>query len=216
MDMENRIWRIWPVVCLSIAFFWGNAALAVDKIKYTRLSGEKARFFIDGRYSYLKIGQTGPEGVKLLSVTKDLAIIEYDGEVYAYEKGSSQGKPLETEIQLERNASGMFFTKGSVNGKPLDFMIDTGATGIVISEPQAKSLKIDYVNSKQVVVSTASKRNKAYMITLDSVWVEGIVVNNVMAFVTKGKFPEIALLGNSFLHRLNMVQSGNMMLLKKK
>jgi len=216
MDMKNRIWRILPAVCLSIPLFWGHAALAVDKIQYTRLSGEKARFFIDGRYSYLKIGQTGPEGIKLLSVTKDLAIIEYDGKVYAYEKGRSQGKPLETEIQLERNASGMFFTKGSINGKPLDFMIDTGATGIVLNQRQAKSLKIDYVNGDQVVISTASKRNKAYMVTLDSVWVEGIVVNNVMAFVIKGKFPEVALLGNSFLHRLNMVQSGNLMLLQRK
>ncbi len=214
--MKRQVRQVYLMLVLSLAMLWpAQASDAADEVMYRGLSGDKARFKINGRISYLEPDQTGPAGVKLVFADKNEAIIESDKGIYAYKKGDSQGKPLETTVHLRRK-QGMFFVRGSINGREIDFLVDTGATCILLNEKQAKRLGIKFRRGKKVDVSTASEKNKAYMITLDSVRVAGIVVNHVVALVQKGRYPEIALLGNTFLHCLDIFQNENMLVLQKK
>ncbi|MEQ8960201.1 MAG: retroviral-like aspartic protease family protein, partial [Coleofasciculus sp. C2-GNP5-27] len=63
------------------------------------------------------------------------------------------------------------------------------------------------------VVSTAAGRVQARRITLDRVSLGDIELNSVTAMVLEGDFPEVILLGNSFLSRIEMNNQGSVMVL---
>ena len=108
-------------------------------------------------------------------------------------------------------------TPGSINRQPVHFMVDTGATWVAMNSHEARRLGIDYrVNGNRSMVSTANGIVPVFLVNLDQVKVGDIVLSNVKGAVLEGSSPEQILLGNSFLNRVEMQRSGEMMLLKKK
>ena len=198
-----------------------NKVYAFDKIEVQGLFSNKVVLQVDTERHILKVGQTSPEGVKVISTNRQGAVLEIDGKQKQYNLGSS----ISTTFQQRKtkketifvNSGGMYLTHGSINGRSARFLVDTGASAIAMNVTQAKHLGILYDKiGTPAKVSTASGFVNAYRIRLKTVSVGGITETNVDALVIDGKHPGPILLGMSFLGRLSVEQSGNAMTLLQK
>ena len=190
-------------------------------VRVVGLFADRAVLLVEGEQHLLKVGQTSPEGVKLVSATSDHAILLIDGEqVSARLDGrvSAAKRPATAdEVQVWRNTTGMYTTVGSINGLPVSFLVDTGATQVAMNAAQARRLGIDYhVTGSPAEVTTASGVERAWLVMLDSVKVGDLEVRNVPAVVLEGAQPKVTLLGMSYLGRMEINNDGRLMTLKKR
>lgn len=188
------------------ALFSGKAVLVVD----------------GGKPRTLAVGQSTPEGVKLLSATSEAAVIEYNGQrqtlttghttrIGAAVSGGGSGQAL-----LTADARGHFIATGMINGMSVRFIVDTGASSVALSVPEAKRLGINYLAANPGRVSTANGLVTAYRVKLDNVRVGDITLNNVDGVVIDGAGLNIALLGMSFLNRTQMKRDGDTLTLVRR
>lgn len=195
--------------------------LAASSIEVQALFGGKAVVMIDGQRRTLSIGQTSPEGVKLVSADSKQAVLEVDGKAKSYKPGGaislSYAKPEHFEEQIYANDRGMFHSVGTINGRTVRFLVDTGATTVAMNKSQAKQLGVDYrMTGERVVVSTASENVKGYRVRLKSVSLGKIKLRNVEAMVIDGDHPGPILLGMSFLGKLKVENSGGVMKIRQR
>lgn len=198
-----------------------SLAGAVERVHVTALFEGKAMLEIDGKRRMLSVGQTSPEGVKLVSSNSASAVLEINGEQATYRLGSRVGgrytPPGESSVRILPDRVGMYRVQGEINGHPVRFLVDTGATLIAMNAGDARSMGIDYrLKGQPMVVNTASGQARAYRIKLDEVSVGNITVRNVEAAVVDGDSPDHVLLGMSFLGRLDLERSGSVMVLTQK
>ena len=86
---------------------------------------------------------------------------------------------------------------------------------IAIPASDADRLRIDYRKGRLSTTRTAGGPITVYLVTLDSVRVGGIELQNIEAIVIEHGLP-VALLGNSFLSRVNMRREGEAMTLTRR
>jgi len=106
-------------------------------------------------------------------------------------------------VVIERDARGHFAIEGVVDGRRVDFMVDTGASVIALTERDAGRLGYhpaarDWVGKAQ----TANGIVRTAPIRLDMVEVGGVIVRDVQAIVMPEEALSENLLGLSFLSRL--------------
>ncbi|MCK5480685.1 MAG: TIGR02281 family clan AA aspartic protease [Gammaproteobacteria bacterium] len=196
-------------------------AQAGTDVRVVGLFSERAVVVIDGRQQILRVGETTPEGVRLIAADSESAVFEIDGEeVSARLDGRVTARKRTAkakEFQISRNTSGMFTTVGSINGLTVSFLVDTGATRVSMNAAQANRLGIDFrVVGTPMMVTTASRMERAWGVTLDTVKVGELNLRNVGAVVLEGAQPAQTLLGMSYLGRLEMTNTGRLMTLRKK
>jgi aspartyl protease family protein len=196
-------------------------AAAIEKLEVQGLFSNKAVLMVDGVMRILKVGDTSPEGVKLVSVSKSGAELSLDGEQRHYSLGSTVStiftKRKTQQETIYINSGGMYLTFGSINGRSVRFLVDTGASAIAMNREQAKQLGIRYDKiGVPASVSTASGFTNAYRVRLKTVTVGKITESNVEAFVIDGNHPGPILLGMTFLGRLDIEHSGNALKLSQK
>ena len=68
----------------------------------------------------------------------------------------------------------------------------------------------------RVPIKTANATMTGYRISLDAVRVGDITLNNVEGIVLEGRYPEDALLGMSFLNRMQMRRDGDTLTLVRR
>ena len=200
------------LVCMIIA----SNVYAAPKINYRGMLYGKALIRINGRLVKLTPGQTSKNGVKLLSANSVSIVVLVEGKRYRYKRDSNKGAILAEaeEITLKRDpGSGGYWAKGRINGKDVTFLIDTGASYVALNKVQARELKIKRGN-KEIQMSTASGTETNYLVTLDTVSVGGIELQNIPAVISKHEFPPDPLLGMSFLKHLEINQEDEQMTLK--
>jgi aspartyl protease family protein len=213
----SRIFLLVIAVLATLAM----AAVAAPDIRVVGLFKDRAVIRIDGRQRILRIGETSPEGVRLLSADSESAVLEVDGREI---RGTLDGRvsarnrsPESQSVQIMRNSHGMYTTVGSINGLPVTFLVDTGATQVAMNAAAARRLGIDYrVVGVPAAVTTASQVERAWSVTLDSVKVGNILLKNVAGIVLEGSQPSRVLLGMSYLGRLEITNDGQLMTLHKK
>lgn len=217
--MSRRPISLYALLLLAITPSWLQAA---DKITLHALFKNKAIIMIDGARRVLSVGQTSPEGLKLLDTDtrEETARIEMNGRIDELRLGvvisaiTPQGSGGAT---LFADPSGHFYADGSINGVPVRFLVDTGATSIAMNSAVARRIGVDYMKrGRPGIASTASGMVRTYQVKLKRVKVGDIVLHNVEAGVLEGGFPHDVLLGMSFLGRLNMKREGNRMELRKR
>lgn len=213
-------------VCGKALAVWlclGSVNTHAAQIDVLGLFKDKAVVVIDGTRRVLTLTEVSPEGVKLLAVEPDYAVLEIAGKRAIHKLGQS-GSVSTTfnsaaviEERIARDRMGMYHSHGSINGSAVKFLVDTGATTIAINGSQARRLGIDFKKQgKPIPIHTASGNTVGYLITLDRVKVGGIELHNVEAAVLDGSEPSEALLGMSFLGRLEMHNEGGLLRLRKK
>lgn len=175
---------------------------------------------VDGKQYKLRTGETSPGGIKLISADSEQAVLEIAGRQEVYHLGShisaSFAAPEKAGAMI-RPANGMYHVSGFINRQPVDFLVDTGASYIALNANLARRLGINFrYEGEEGYSSTASGYARIYKLKLDSVQIGDIVLNNVDAAVLEGDFPTTALLGMSFLNRVNMKRDGELLVLEKK
>lgn len=195
------------------------AGYAVD-INVIGLFPGKAVVVIEGGpIRTLSVGQKTAEGVTLLSTDRESAIFEIGGQKKKLNIGQHRAGPASAQSSqsatLTADPRGHFVVEGQVNGGTVRFLVDTGATTIALSSADATRLGIDYRKGERGLVGTANGTATAYRVKLDTVQVGGIIANNVDAAVLDGNLP-MALLGMSFLNRMDMRREGQTMVLIKR
>ena len=204
----------------SLLLISGNI-LAVSRIEVQALFGGKAVVMIDDQRRTLSIGETSPEGVKLVSADSKQAVLEVDGQSKTYRPGGaislSYKKPAHHEEQIYADERGMFRSVGTINGRTVRFLVDTGATTVAMNKSQARQLGVDYrMTGERVVVSTASENVKGYRVRLKSVSLGKIKQKDVDAMVIDGNHPGPILLGMSFLDKLKVEKAGGVMKIRQR
>ena len=113
-------------------------------------------------------------------------------------------------LKLEADRQGHFKAEARVEGRTVDFMIDTGASLVVVRESDAARIGIRPVRADYTaVVSTANGKVKAAPARLDRVELGGITVYDVAALVMPDDALGMNLLGTSFLSRLKRYEYAN-------
>jgi aspartyl protease family protein len=214
----SRILRLLLVLWINLLSLTVQAG---TDVRVVGLFSERAVVVIEGRQHVLQVGQSTPEGVRLIAADSESAVFEIDGEeVVARLDGRVTARKRTAEVrefQISRNIVGMYTTVGSINGQTVSFLVDTGATRVAINAAEARRLGIDYrVVGTPVGVTTASGVERAWGVNLNTVKVGELELRNVGAVVLEGEQPAKALLGMSYLGRLEMTNTGRVMTLRKK
>jgi aspartyl protease family protein len=217
---DHRGVLITTLLCLALAAPFASRA-AEPSITANALFEGRAMLSIDGSPRMLKVGQTSPEGVRLVAASAREAVVEVAGREIRLEPGREPGGAFRSldlrEIPVSRNGRGEYRVVGSVNGRQVSFMVDTGANVVALSGADADRLGIDYKRRGEPTrVVTAAGPSAAWAITLDRVEVSGILVRNVQATVIEGAHPEPALLGMSWLQRVGLREESGVMYLRER
>ncbi len=193
------------------------ATLAVEKIVISGLFKDKAIVEIDGQRRMLQKDIPSPEGVILRQANSKFAVLEIDGKQKQYRLGSHIGANYAVAsdariVTIAPNAKNDYHVSGSINGFQVRFVVDTGATLVTLNKNVARRIGIPYrLEGQKRPFNTASGVDDFYVVTLKQVKVGEISLNNVQAAVSHNEFPQLVLLGNSFLSRVNMQRRGAIM-----
>ena len=206
------------LTALSLALACGAAGAA--QIGLIGVIGRKAAVLtVDGgEPKAVKVGQTW-SGITVIEVQHDNATIETEGKRHVLTLGAyyraAPAPASQASVVLTADGRGHFFAEGQVNGLPVRFLVDTGASMVVLPAADARRLGVDYVNAPKTRVQTAGGAISAYLVTLDRVRIGSIELNAIDGMVVEEGAP-VALLGMSFLNRLDMRRSGDSMTLVRR
>ena len=116
---------------------------------------------------------------------------------------------------VRASQDGHFHVEGRVDGRRIDFMVDTGATIIAISEREAARLGIHPARREYTAqINTANGIVRAARTRLNMVEIGGLIVRDVDAVVLPDDSLRQNLLGMSYLSRLRRfeIASGKLVL----
>ena len=211
------VWRVAAGLACALA----GAAAGAQTVSLGGSLGNNALLVIDGKPRHVAVGST-VQGVRLISVSGNDALVEVGGKRLALQLGAAQvnlgGVQSEgggKQIVLTAGTGGHFVTSGSINGKSVRFMVDTGATSIALGQDEAERIGLDYKSGQRGYSSTANGPVPVYRANLASVRIGDVMVYNVDAIVSPAPMPYV-LLGNSYLTRFQMRRENDRMTLDKR
>ena len=196
---------------------WLAAVLpaAAADVSFVGAIGDKAAILvIDGSAPRtVKVGQKfGP--VTLVAVERERAVVDIEGERRTLLRGQhyqSSASDRQSTV-LAADGRGHFIAEGAINNKPVRFVVDTGATVVALPASEAVRLGIDYRKGRPGSTRTAGGPVPVYRLVFDTVKVGSIELRAVEGLVIEQGL-DIALLGMSFLSRVEMKNEGQTMTL---
>jgi aspartyl protease family protein len=207
----------------ALLFLWLCGAAVAADVNLNGVVGTKALVVIDGgRPRLLAMGETSPEGVKIISVAGESAVIEMGGKRETLTLGQNArlaggSRPSDGKsVTLIADSQGHFVTIGAINGITVRVLVDTGASLISMSSTEARRLGIDYIAGQKAFTSTANGVVPTYRVKINEVRLGDVTLNNVDGMVHVGDNLPIVLLGMSFLNRMEMKRDGEKMVLTKR
>jgi len=208
------------IAAIALGLLVSTGAVALD-VSVVGLFPNKAVVQIEGgALRTIAIGQKARDDVTLLSVTRDSATFDIQGRrvelgvVSARRQARAAVEANYAEVQT--NDRGDLVADGEVNGKPIRFVVDTGATLITLSAREATRLGLEYQSGQKTMIATANGEVAAYRLKLATVRVGEMSVHDVDAVIAETSSLSVALLGMSFLNRVNMKREGTVMTLTKR
>ncbi len=117
-----------------------------------------------------------------------------------------------TEVVLERNRAGHYVVTGTINDKEVEFLLDTGATDVVIPARIAKEIGLPLGRPARAM--TANGPVTVYTTRIDDLRIGAIHLTDVPASINPAAQPGI-LLGMSALKQIEFVQRGNSLTLRQ-
>lgn len=104
-------------------------------------------------------------------------------------------------VSLKRGPDGHYSAEALINGERVRVLVDTGATGVAISQSVADRLGL--VSRDAINTHTANGNAVSYLVRLKTVQLGGVVAHDVAATISPG-LEGNALLGMSFLGRMDV------------
>src|SRR5271165_1933939 len=204
--------RIALLVC-GLGIATGVAAMDVNVVG---LFPNKAVVQIDGgALQTLAVGQKTAQGVTLVSVDRESATFDIDGQRMTLGLGHARMKASNAPaaVMVTADEHGEFATNGEVNGIAMRFTVDTGASLVALPAIEARRLGLDYRKGLPMLMNTANGTAAGYRVILDTVRLGEVTVHGVEAVVMDGDGLQVALLGMSFLRRMDIKREGEIMTL---
>lgn len=207
---------------LLLAVFAAATAQS-QSVTLSGMVGSKALVIVDGSAPKIVAAGESFNGVKVVSTQGDTAVLMIGGKRLNVRVGDAPASVGEqagsrssgSKIVLTVGDGGHFLAQGSINGKVAQFMVDTGATAVSMGVAEAKRIGLDYASGRPIRLSTANGQALGYLLTLNSVRIGDVEVQNVEAIVAPQAMPFV-LLGNSFLTRFSMRRDADQMVLEKR
>jgi aspartyl protease family protein len=203
---------------ISLLAFLAAPAFALEVTVVGLFPGKAVVQINGGAARTLTIGQKTAEGVTLVAVDREAATVDIEGRRRTLKLGQqhvSASAGTSPAVTLNADTRGHFVVEGQINGGAVRFIVDTGATLVSLSSADAQRLGIDYRRGVASFMGTASGVVAAWQVKLDTVRVGDITLNNVDAAVIDNPAMP-ALLGMSFLNRMDMRREGQMLTLTKR
>jgi aspartyl protease family protein len=206
---------------LACAALVSPFAAATDVALIGLMGGSAAVLAVGGgEPKTVKVGQKW-SGVTVVSVdrSQSQAVVEIDGKPRVLKIGqhyrAAVAPSSRQSVTLAADTRGHFVAEGAINGNPVRFLVDTGASTIALPASDAVRLGIDYRKGRRGFSSTANGVVPIYVLTLDTVRLGSIELTGVEAAVIEQGL-DIALLGMSFLNRVEMKRDGHVMTLTRR
>ena len=215
--MPGRLTRHFTLLALALCLVSADAA--AQDVGLAGVMGSKAMLMIDGgEPQAVAVGQS-LAGVKVISVQGDQAVVEIGGRkrplrVGQHAIGAAPADGSGTVVMTADN-QGHFYATGSVNGAAVRFLVDTGATMISLGASDARRIGLDFNRGQKGMTQTANGQTMVSKVKLDTVRIGDVTLHNVDALIHQTEMP-MALLGMSFLNRMEMQRDGSTMTLRKR
>lgn len=183
--------------------------------------GRKAVLVIDGGPPRtLSVGERTPEGVQLIEIRGETAVVDVQGRRKQIAMGQAAIRTIEAPlataaVNLIADSSGHHFANGSINNAAMRFIVDTGASMVSIGMSDARRAGVDYLKGVESRAMTASGPARVWRVRLDTVKVGDIALHGVDGLVHENDLPFI-LLGMSFLNRMDMQRVGDRLVMRKR
>ena len=208
------------------AAFWIVLLLAgplqAQTVALVGMLGGRALLIVDGAPPKSVASGEAYKGVRVLSTTGDVAMLDIGGKRHSLRVGDAPAHvggaadaPGGTRVVLSAGSGGHFLTQGQINGKSVPMVVDTGATLVSLSMEEAQRLGLNYQSGQRAQMSTANGLVSAWRIKLATVRVGDVLVYDVDSVVSAGAMPYV-LLGNSFLQHFQMTRTNDQMVLEKR
>lgn len=117
------------------------------------------------------------------------------------------------QVILESNRQHHYVASGTINGRPVTFLLDTGATDVVIPAQLADRLKLR--RGLAARAATANGFVTVYSTHLDSVSLGSIELNDIDASINPGMGGDGVLLGMSALRNIEFSQKDGQLILRQ-
>lgn len=120
------------------------------------------------------------------------------------------------EIVVPRAEDGHYYLNININGEPIDFVVDTGASDIVLSKSDATRVGLHPEDLNFLgQAMTANGIVETALVRLDELALGPFIDRDVRASVNGGDMPK-SLLGMSYLQRFDRIEiTGNQLLLSR-
>jgi len=196
------------------------APAAATDVRVQALFKDRAVLEVDGKQVVLKAGAKHASGLELKRADSQSAVLLVDGVEQEVRLGNHIGSkfqaPEGARVALYPDQAGMYFTSGSINGTPVEFLVDTGATHVVLNSTEARRIGIDFEKKgRPGQASTAAGMVSTWNLDLSTVTVGPIRLRDVSASIIVGDSPSQVLLGNSFLGKLKLKREGQVLELQQ-
>ncbi len=204
---------------LGMLSFFTSIPVWAQDVGLAGIMGSKAMLIINGgEPQTVPVGQA-LDGVKVLSIQGDQAMIEVGGRKRPLRVGQHAvgvaGGDGSGKIMMTADAQGHFYTTGTINGTSVRFLVDTGASMISLGATDARRIGLDFNRGQKALTNTANGQAVVSKTQLDTVRIGDVTLHNIDALIHQSDMP-MALLGMSFLNRMEMQREGSTMTLKKR
>ena len=116
-------------------------------------------------------------------------------------------------VELIRNKFGHYVVTGEINNQEVEFLLDTGATDVVIPENTAKELGLNRGQASRAY--TANGTVTVYNTNIAKLTIGNISLYDVRASINPGMDRSSILLGMSALKQVEFLQQGNSLTLRQ-
>ena len=112
-------------------------------------------------------------------------------------------------VEVPRAPDGHYYLTLDVNGAPVEFLVDTGASQVVLNERDAQSAGIDTGSLAYLGrASTANGEVRTASVWVDEISLGGITDTNLRVWVNQGELDQ-SLLGMGYLQRWSSIEIRN-------
>lgn len=214
------MWALLIGILANTGMLLASGPVSAQVLALGGLLGNRALLVIDGGAPSLFAPGQRKGAILYLRPEGDTALFEVNGQRLVLRVGE---QPLSVgsreasapEVTLVADVRGHFSTAGSINGRSVRFLVDTGASQVVLGQATARDAGINYLGGVPGAATTAAGTVPVWRVRLRSVVVGGIRLQDVDALVVQSELPSV-LLGMSFLNRMEMRRDGSTMILRQR
>jgi len=197
----------------ALVLMAASASAAATTVMVMSIAPNRVDLLVNGAVvRVLRPGDVSPEGVRLIEIGAQGALLEIDGRRLQMVLGSSTA----SSVVLSADARGHFLANATINGVAMRVLVDTGASTVALNLTDAQRLGINLAGAQRIVMHTAGGVRQALRARLAVVQLGDIVLRDVEATVSVANELPIVLLGMSFLNQVEMQRAGSTLTLTRR